>query len=180
MTRGEAREHLLREAQAMGSRDGAASRPRLTESHAGRYLVHRAALGAGIGAVRKTDAEAWAPEAVSAYGQGYAEARVTGTRGVGVARGGAVSDATAQLTTARSVAARTLNLASAVGGEPLPDTDQWHHRIEIRSETSSRLYVVAQRKTTGEWACSCMGWKRHRHCKHLSAIAALLGKGGVP
>jgi len=79
MTRGEARERLLHEARAMGSRDGVASGPRLTERHAGRYLVHRAALGAGIGAVRETDAEAWAPEAIRAYGQGYAEARASGT-----------------------------------------------------------------------------------------------------
>lgn len=51
---------------------------------------------------------------------------------------------------------------------------QWKNRIEIKSESSSRLYVVAQRKTSNEWACSCMGWKRHRHCKHLDTMVPAL------
>ena len=33
----------------------------------------------------------------------------------------------------------------------LPDNDQWTNRFEIESETSSRIYVVAQRKNLTEW-----------------------------
>jgi hypothetical protein len=52
----------------------------------------------------------------------------------------------------------------------LPDNDQWQHRFQIESETSNRLYVVAQNRKKGFWACSCPGWKRHRHCKHLRSM----------
>ena len=50
------------------------------------------------------------------------------------------------------------------------NTDQWANRIEIRSETSSRVYVVAERISTGLWECSCPGWKSRRRCKHLTAM----------
>jgi len=52
----------------------------------------------------------------------------------------------------------------------LPDTDQWQLRFHIESESSNRLYVIAQHKTKRHWGCSCPGWKRHRNCKHLSAL----------
>jgi hypothetical protein len=52
----------------------------------------------------------------------------------------------------------------------LPDNDQWQNRFEIHSETSDRVYIVAQHKTKKHWACSCPGWKSHRRCKHLSSI----------
>jgi hypothetical protein len=52
----------------------------------------------------------------------------------------------------------------------LPDSDQWQFRFEIHSETSDRVYVIAQNKRKKHWACSCPGWKRNRKCKHLSAI----------
>lgn len=55
-------------------------------------------------------------------------------------------------------------------GVRLPDNDQWRFRFEIKSESSNRLYTVAQHKTKKHWACSCPGWKRFRKCKHLSAI----------
>lgn len=45
--------------------------------------------------------------------------------------------------------------------------DQWENRIEIRSQTSSNIYVVARRKSTGLYECSCPGWKSRRNCKHL-------------
>lgn len=48
--------------------------------------------------------------------------------------------------------------------------DQWVNRIEIKSATSSRVYVVAQRVSTGLWECSCPGWKSRRRCKHLAAM----------
>jgi len=56
------------------------------------------------------------------------------------------------------------------GGSHLPDNDQWTNRFEIRSASSSRLYVVAQNKLGGHWACSCPGWKIHRTCKHIKTI----------
>ena len=65
-------------------------------------------------------------------------------------------------------------VAKQFGGYTLPDNNQWTDRIQIRSETSSRLYVVARRKGTNNWACSCFGWKAHRHCKHLSTMIPLL------
>lgn len=52
----------------------------------------------------------------------------------------------------------------------LPDNDQWQFRFEIHSETSDRIYIIAQNRKKKHWACSCMAWKRYRHCKHLSAI----------
>src|SRR2546423_1559565 len=65
-------------------------------------------------------------------------------------------------------------VARRVGGDLLPNNTQWVNRIQIRSETSSRLYVVAQRRSDLSWACSCFGWKSHRHCKHLDNMVPLL------
>ena len=52
----------------------------------------------------------------------------------------------------------------------LPSDAQWENRFEIRSETSDRIYVIAQNKQGRWWGCSCPGWKRHRTCKHLNAV----------
>lgn len=52
----------------------------------------------------------------------------------------------------------------------LPDTDQWQNRFQIHSESSNRVYVVAQHRKKRHWACSCPGWKIHRNCKHLRAL----------
>ncbi|MNJ95324.1 hypothetical protein D3C87_130340 [compost metagenome] len=52
----------------------------------------------------------------------------------------------------------------------LPDNDQWHLRFHVESESSNRLYIVAQHIRKRHWACSCPGWKRHRTCKHLNAL----------
>lgn len=60
-------------------------------------------------------------------------------------------------------------------GKRLPDNDQWTNRMEIHSETSGRIYIVAQNKKKRHWGCSCPGWRRHRTCKHLSALG-LMGK----
>ena len=46
----------------------------------------------------------------------------------------------------------------------------WVNRIEIKSETSDRIYVVSQHAEKRYWACSCPGWKSHRKCKHLSQL----------
>lgn len=58
----------------------------------------------------------------------------------------------------------------------LPDNGQYTNRFEIRSETSSRVYVVAQHKTSRWWACSCPGWIRTRNCKHLKALGLPAGQ----
>lgn len=50
------------------------------------------------------------------------------------------------------------------------NADQWTNRIEIKSSSSSRVYVVAQRVSTGLWECSCPGWKARRRCKHLASM----------
>jgi hypothetical protein len=64
--------------------------------------------------------------------------------------------------------------ANRSGAVILPDAKGWINRLQIRSETSNNLYVVAQRATSGEWGCSCRGWIRHRTCKHLKAISPYL------
>jgi uncharacterized Zn finger protein len=64
--------------------------------------------------------------------------------------------------------------ASNTDLEILPDNAQWKNRFEIKSETSNRIYVVAQRKSDNSFGCSCPGWKRHRNCKHLKTIAPLI------
>lgn len=54
--------------------------------------------------------------------------------------------------------------------DKLPDNDQWTNRFYIKSETSNRVYVVAQNKKKRHWACSCPAWRRYRHCKHLASL----------
>jgi len=61
----------------------------------------------------------------------------------------------------------TLRIESGV---MLPDNDQWQFRFNIESESSNRLYIIAQNKKKRYWACSCPGWKRYRSCKHLQAV----------
>lgn len=58
----------------------------------------------------------------------------------------------------------------------LPDNTQYTNRFEIRSESSNRVYTVAQHKTGRWWSCSCPGWIRHRKCKHLSAMGLPIGQ----
>jgi len=55
-------------------------------------------------------------------------------------------------------------------GVRLPDNSAYTNRFEIRSETSNRIYVIAQSKSGRWWSCSCPGWIRHKTCKHLKAL----------
>lgn len=62
----------------------------------------------------------------------------------------------------------------------LPDTATHVNRIGIPSASSTRMYIVSQKIGTSEWGCSCPIWKfkkegQARHCKHLSALAPILG-----
>ena len=52
----------------------------------------------------------------------------------------------------------------------LPDNVQWHNRFEIYSETSNRVYVIAQHKKRRHWGCSCPSYRTRRRCKHLEEI----------
>ena len=63
-----------------------------------------------------------------------------------------------------------LAIRTAIQEHGLPDKGQWVNRFEVRSESSDRVYVIAQHKTGRHWGCSCPGWKRHRKCKHLTAV----------
>lgn len=52
----------------------------------------------------------------------------------------------------------------------LEDNKLWKNRFEIHSESSDRVYIVSQNIAKGHMGCSCMGWRRYRTCKHLSAL----------
>jgi hypothetical protein len=56
------------------------------------------------------------------------------------------------------------------GVEILPDNRDYTNRFHIHSETSNRVYVVAQHKTKRHWSCSCPGWLTNRKCKHLQTM----------
>jgi hypothetical protein len=71
---------------------------------------------------------------------------------------------------------QVLVIGQRVGqGVALPRGENHVNRVEIRSESSNRLYIVAQRVSQradldGQWECSCPGWKTRRTCKHLTAM----------
>lgn len=52
----------------------------------------------------------------------------------------------------------------------LADNRSYTNRFKIRSETSDAVYIIAQSKSGRWWSCSCFGWIRHKHCKHLRTI----------
>ncbi len=54
-----------------------------------------------------------------------------------------------------------------VGAIRLPDNAQWKNRFQIKSETSSRIYIISQNKNSGLYGCSCPGFASNRRCKHL-------------
>jgi hypothetical protein len=58
----------------------------------------------------------------------------------------------------------------------LDDNKNYKNRFEVKSETSESVYVIAQTKKSGIWTCSCFGFRRHRHCKHLDSIKGLIGE----
>ena len=52
----------------------------------------------------------------------------------------------------------------------LPDNAAWTNRFHIRSESSDKVYTIAQSKSGRFWGCSCGGWRTHKNCKHLKAL----------
>ena len=54
----------------------------------------------------------------------------------------------------------------------LPDDSRYKCRFDIRSESSSRVYRISFDGAPGAlyWKCSCPGYIRHGHCKHLKAM----------
>lgn len=55
-------------------------------------------------------------------------------------------------------------------GSKLEDNAQWTNRFEIHSETSGRVYTIAQNKQNRHWGCSCPAWRVRRSCKHLNHV----------
>lgn len=65
-------------------------------------------------------------------------------------------------------------MSNSLVPKKLEESTTHRHRFEINSESSDRVYVVSQRKSTGGWECGCRGWIRHRHCKHIATLQPLL------
>lgn len=65
-------------------------------------------------------------------------------------------------------------VADQIGGLLLDDTDKWYNRFQVKSASSSRQYVIAQRRTDNVWGCSCPGWINYRKCKHLTDVLGRL------
>jgi len=53
------------------------------------------------------------------------------------------------------------------GSKRLDDNVLWMNRFEIHSQTSGRIYIIAQNKASGKFGCSCPAYRTRRHCKHL-------------
>ncbi len=67
-------------------------------------------------------------------------------------------------------------IAAQIGSSVMPDNAGWVNRFSVQSDSSDRVYTVAQRRTDGTWGCSCPGWRHHRNCKHESRILARLAQ----
>lgn len=63
-----------------------------------------------------------------------------------------------------------MNKLQILQQEKLPDNACWENRFEIKSETSNRIYIIAQSKTGRYWGCSCPAWKIYKKCKHLNNL----------
>ena len=73
-------------------------------------------------------------------------------------------------------------IAEQIGSSLMPDNQQYINRFTIDSTSSSKTYVVSQRRTDGVWCCGCRGWTMHvdaqgrRKCRHLTDILARLAE----
>jgi hypothetical protein len=61
-------------------------------------------------------------------------------------------------------------VAEQIGGKLVPNNDTWTNRFQIKSSSSSRFYIIAQRRSDKVWGCSCPGWINYRKCKHLTDV----------
>lgn len=61
-------------------------------------------------------------------------------------------------------------IAEQIGSGVEPDNAAYINRFTVPSSSGSSTYLVSQRRTSGEWCCSCRGWITHRRCKHLTEI----------
>ena len=50
------------------------------------------------------------------------------------------------------------------------DNKDYTNRIEIKSSSSKRIYIIAQHRSKRWWSCSCPGWISRRKCKHLKSM----------
>lgn len=53
------------------------------------------------------------------------------------------------------------------GAAALEPQGPYDVRFEIKSASSSRVYIVARNRETLLWGCSCPAWCTRRRCKHL-------------
>lgn len=61
-------------------------------------------------------------------------------------------------------------IAEQIGSGVEPDNAGYINRFKVPSSSGGSTYLVSQRRTSGEWCCSCRGWITHRRCKHLTSI----------
>lgn len=72
--------------------------------------------------------------------------------------------------------AQVERIAAQIGSTVLPDNERWVNRFTVKSTSSSSVYTVSQQRGKDTWECSCWGWKRHRHCKHVTDILSRLAR----
>lgn len=44
------------------------------------------------------------------------------------------------------------------------------NRYEVTSERSGNVYVVSRTEKNGIWRCNCLGYMRHRMCRHVISV----------
>jgi len=70
-------------------------------------------------------------------------------------------------------------ISQTTGLKILGDTATHKARMEIKSESSNRLYLVSFRPSLQQWECSCPAWcmkkaGKPRGCKHLKNMLPAL------
>lgn len=74
-------------------------------------------------------------------------------------------------------------IAKSIGSSVEPDNAQYVNRFKVPSTSSNAVYLVSQRRSSGEWCCSCPGWKfqvkKGRGCKHVTNILQRLAAHAV-
>lgn len=64
-------------------------------------------------------------------------------------------------------------IAARIGATVEPNNQKFVNRFTIESWSTDKNYIVSQRRTDGEWCCSCKGWifnhsrADFKGCKHL-------------